>query len=84
MSLEDKLRQKLGKSKKPEKPNTPSNSTPRQRKPKVPENIKISWDQISKSIESAWGKIQKDGSRKWESKYAHYLIFKEWFEKVSN
>ena len=72
--------QKLGKSKKPAKKPT---STPRPKKLIVPENVKISWEQISKSIESAWGKIQKDGKRKWDAKYALYLIFKEWFEKVS-
>ena len=69
-----------------EKPKTPiktSNITPRTKKLIVPENVKISWEQISKSIESVFGKIQKDGSRKWDSKYAHYLIFKSWFEKVS-
>ena len=80
MSVDDFIAEKLGKSKKPEKPNTPRQ--PRQKKAKVPENIKISWDQISKSIESMWGKKRKDGTRKWESKYAHYLIFKNWFEEM--
>ncbi|KKN12411.1 hypothetical protein LCGC14_1016660 [marine sediment metagenome] len=79
MSLEDKMRIKFGKIPKP--PKKPS--TPRTRKLTVPESVKISWKQISKSIESAWGKIQKDGTRKWDSKYDHYIIFKNWFEKVS-
>ncbi len=80
MSVDDFIAEKLGKTKKSTKT---SNSTPRPRKLIVPENVKISWEQISKSIESIFGKIQKDGSRKWDSKYAHYLIFKNWFEKVS-
>lgn len=82
MSVKDDIRQKLGKSKKPKKPSNSTPRTPRSRTPKVPENIKISWDQISKSIESVWGRKRKDGSRKWESKYAHYLIFKNWVEEM--
>ncbi len=74
------LDEKLGKTK--ETPKTIERA-PKPKKLIVPENVKISWEQISKSIESVFGKIQKDGSRKWDSKYAHYLIFKNWFEKVS-
>ena len=79
-NVDEFIAEKLGKTK--EIPKT----TVRVSKPRkliVPENVKISWEQISKSIESVFGKIQKDGSRKWDSKYAHYLIFKNWFEKVS-
>lgn len=72
--------QKLGKTKKPPKK---TNGTPRPRKLIVPEHIITAWEQISKSIESIFGKIQKDGRRKWDSKYAHYLNFKKWFEKMS-
>ena len=46
----------------------------------IPEEVKIAWSQIEKSIESAWGKFKKDGSRKWPSKYAHFLIVKKWIE----
>jgi len=74
------LDEKLGKTN--ETPKTIERA-PKPKKLIVPENVKISWEQISKSIESVFGKIQKDGSRKWDSKYAHYLIFKNWFEKVS-
>lgn len=80
MSVDDFIAKKLGKSGKPKKP---SNNTPRQKKTKVPEHVITAWEQMSKSIESAWGKIRKDGGRKWDSKYAHYLNFKKWFEEVS-
>lgn len=50
----------------------------------VPEEVKIAWNQVSKSIESAWGKVKKDGTRKWPSKYAHFLIVKKWIESKFN
>lgn len=47
----------------------------------IPEEVQIAWDQIAHSIESAWGKLKKDGKRKWPSKYGHFLIVKHWIEK---
>ena len=78
MSLEEEIRQKLGKSKKPNN-NTPR--TPRQRKPKVPENIKILFENLDKSITSVWGP-NSDGDNKWDAKYTMWLSFKKWFEEM--
>jgi orotate phosphoribosyltransferase-like protein len=47
----------------------------------IPEEVLIAWDQVSESIESAWGKKRPDGTRKWGSKYAHFLIVKNWIDK---
>jgi len=79
MSLEDEIRQKLGKTKKPPKK---SNSTPRPRKLVIPNHIKIIFDNLDKSITSVWGP-KSDGSNKWDAKYTMWISFKEWFDGVS-
>lgn len=79
MSLRDKLSKF---DEKIEIKEIPKIKTPIPRKVIIPENVKIAWNQISKSIEGVWGKVQKDGNRKWDSKYAHYLIVKQWIDSL--
>lgn len=51
--------------------------------PTIPEHVKIAWNDIAGSIESAWGKInERTGKRKWASKYASFQIFKNWMEEL--
>ena len=71
--------QKFGKSDKPPKQSNNTPRTPRQRKPKVPEHIKVLFGNLDKSIVSVWGP-KPDGKNKWDAKYTMWLSFKKWFE----
>ena len=56
--------------------------TPKPTKLIVPEHIKILFENLDKSINSAWG-IQSNGKVKWDAKYSMWIAFKNWFEEVS-
>jgi len=47
----------------------------------VPKHIKTLFNNLDKSISSAWG-VQSNGKVKWDSKYNQWIAFKEWFEEL--
>lgn len=83
MSVDDFLDKKLGKKEKSGSGGSRGGGgTPRTRKPKVPENIKILFNSLDKSITSSWGP-KHDGVIRWDAKYTMWLSFKEWFLELS-
>ena len=89
MQNKEKLIKEEQKDKTPKDKKTQSNSTPRiSRPPKpkkiiVPEYIINLFNNLDKSITSAWG-IQQNKKVKWDSKYNQWESFKMWFEELSN
>jgi len=66
----------------PERKSKPAKESSRPAKLIVPNYIKNLFDNLDKSISSAWG-MQKNGKIKWDSKYNQWETFKLWFMEVS-
>ena len=72
--MSDRLSKFEAKFKKPQE--QPIIQKPKSRQIKVPFAVQVAWEDLSPSIASVFNE------NKWKSKYASYLILKQWMEKV--